>query len=287
MTATANVQATSTDAVRESRGAVRGAFEGTILLRGLVVAYVAVLIALPLFAILRRGFAGGLEAWRDAVLSPTAIDAIALSLWTAVLAAVVNGIAGTATAWALVRWEFPGRRWLAAIVDLPLCVPTPLAGLMLIALYGPGTALGARFGIVFATPGILLALLFVTFPLTVRAVEPVLHELDPAEEAAAGTLGASAFVTFRLVILPAILPAIGVGAAQTFARALAEFGSLVVVSGNIPHRTLTAPVFVFGEVEGGNTETAAAASIVLLAIAIAVSLGVRRIVRTRGAARAR
>ena len=277
----------SPSATGAARGTIRGAFDGTFLLRGLVVAYLAFLVAIPLFAILQRGFAGGFEAWRAAVLSPTAIDAITLSLWTALLAAVMNGIAGTATAWALVRWEFPGRRWLASIVDLPLCVPTPLAGLMLIALYGPETALGARFGIVFATPGIVLALLFVTFPLTVRAVEPVLHELDPAEEEAAGTLGASRVVTFRHVILPAILPAIGVGAAQTFARALAEFGSLVVVSGNIPHRTLTAPVFVFGEVESGSPETAAAASIVLLAIAIAVSLGVRRFVRTRGTARAR
>lgn len=182
---------------------------------------------------------------------------------------------GTAIAWALVRWELPGRAALAALVDLPLAIPTLVAGILLVALLGPQSAVGAHlvaagFPIAYAWPGVVLALLFVTLPFVVRAVEPVLAELDPGEEEAAATLGANRWTTFFRVLLPPVAPAIAAGMVQTFARSVAEFGSLVAVSGNIPFRTLVAPVYVLGEVEGGNPEGAAAVSVVLLAFALGV-----------------
>src|SRR5207302_4908122 len=173
-----------------------------------------------------------------------------LPLVTAAVTAVVSGVFGTLLAYVLVRMRFPGRAVLNAVVDLPFAVPTLVTGVMLVALYGPNSPVGGflkRHGVqvIFATPGILLALLFVTLPLVVRAVEPVLIELDRSEEEAAHVLGAGGWTTFRRVVLPAIRPAVAAGALLTFARAIGEFGLIVIVSGNITGRTLTAPVFIF------------------------------------------
>jgi sulfate transport system permease protein len=195
---------------------------------------------------------------------------------------------GTATAWVLVRYRFPGRRFLSALVDLPFAVPTLVTGVTLVLLFAPARPMGAWLGsrgidVLFAPPAIVLALLFITVPFIVRAVEPVLRELDPAEEEAAFTLGARPVTVLRRVILPALTPAISSGALQSFSRCLAEFGSIVVVSGNIPHRTLAAPVYVFGEVESGRPEVAAAASVVLLALSLALSFGARAMHRRSGA----
>lgn len=242
-------------------------------LRAGVAGYLGLLVALPVLVLIWRGLADGPAAFWAAVSAPGAVSALVLSLWTSALAAAVNAVAGTAIAWALVRWDIPGRRLLAALVDLPLAIPTLVAGILIIALFGPQTALGAWFvhhdwPVAFARPGIVLALLFVTLPFVVRAVEPVLAELDPAEEEAALTLGAGRLLTFVRVLLPPVLPAIAAGAVQTFARSVAEFGSLATVSGNIPHKTLVAPVYILGEVEAGNPGGAAAVSIVLLALAL-------------------
>jgi sulfate transport system permease protein len=240
-----------------------------------VFAWVAVLVALPVGVLFLRGLRHGPGAVWAAVTEPAAVDAIGLSLGTAAVATVVNAVVGTAVAWVLVRWEIPGRSVLAALVDLPLAIPTLVAGVLIIALFGPQTTLGqalveAGFPIAFARPGIVLALLFVTLPFVVRAVEPVLQELDPAEEEAAYTLGATPFRTFARVLLPPVLPAVAAGSVQTFARSVAEFGSLAAVSGNIPGRTLVAPVYILGEVEAGNTDGAAAVSVVLLVLALAL-----------------
>lgn len=246
---------------------------GPVALRTGVGAYLMVLVGLPVAVLVWRGLADGSTAFWAAVTDSTALDALKLSLWTSALAAVVNGVMGTAIAWALVRWRLPGRRLLAALVDLPLAIPTLVAGILLVALFGPQSWLGGwfvahGFPIAFARPGIVLALLFVTLPFVVRAVEPVLAELDPAEEEAAITLGANRFTTFFRVLLPPVLPAIAAGVVQTFARSVAEFGSLAAVSGNIPHRTLSVPVYILGEVEAGNPGGAAAVSLVLLAMAL-------------------
>lgn len=239
-----------------------------------VTGWLGVLVALPVAVLIARG----LE--RPAVLletlsDPVAQEALWLSLWTAGVAAAVSAVTGTAVAWALVRWDVPGRRLLSALVDLPLAIPTLVAGVVLLALFGPQTAVGAwlvkaGLPVAYAPAGIVLALLFVTLPFVVRAVEPVLAELDPAEEEAALTLGAGRVRTFFRVLLPPVLPAIAAGAVQTFARSVAEFGSLAAVSGNIPHRTLVAPVYVLGEIEAGNPGGAAAASVVLLALALSL-----------------
>jgi sulfate transport system permease protein len=230
-------------------------------------------VVLPIGALVWRGIAEGPSGFSRALGDSAALDALWLSASTALVATAANALAGTCIAWALVRWEFPGRRALAALVDLPLAIPTLVAGLVLVTLYGPASPLGRGlleldFPVAFAVPGIVVALVFVTLPFVVRAVEPVLAELDPAEEEASCTLGATRWTTFRRVLLPPLLPAIAAGAVQTFARCVAEFGSLVAVSGNIPHRTLTAPVYVLGEVEGGNPGGAAVISCLLLAIAL-------------------
>lgn len=243
------------------------------VLRGGVTLWLFALVGLPVGVLAWRGLEGGPAAFWAAITAPTAIDALSLSLGTAAIAALCNGVLGTALAWALVRWEFPGRRALGALVDLPLAIPTLVAGILLVALFGPAGGLGRwliehGLPVAFARPGIVLALLFVTLPFVVRAVEPVLHELDPAEEEAATTLGAGRIQTLLRVLLPPVLPAAAAGMVQTFARSVAEFGSLAAVSGNIPHRTLTIPVYILGEVEAGNAAGAASVSVLLLALAL-------------------
>ena len=180
---------------------------------------------------------------------------------------------------------------LSALVDLPFAIPTLVTGVMLVVLFGPQSLLGgwlAREGapVAFAAPSIVLALLFITVPFVVRAVEPVLMEQDPAEEEAARTLGAGTFTVFWRVLLPPLVPSLLSGTIRSYARALGEFGSIVVVSGNIPHQTLTAPIYVFGEIESGRPEVAAAVSVVLLAVALALTFGARAIERLTGTARA-
>lgn len=252
--------------------------------------YVVLLVALPLAALVYVGLSGGLSVLWQEISSPVARAALWLTLWTSFVVAVVNGFLGTATAWVLVRYPFPGRALLSALVDLPLAIPTLVAGMMLAVLYGAGSFAGGVlevFGIelIFAPPGIVLALAFVTLPLVVRAVEPVLLEIDPAEEEAARVLGASPLKTFQTVHLPAIAPAALSGAIRSLGRALGEFGSIVVVAGNIPFKTLTAPVYVYGEIESGAPRTAAAMSVVLLVVALGLHAAAHVIERQTGSRR--
>jgi sulfate transport system permease protein len=255
------------------------------LLRGTFALFLALLVAVPLTALVTTGLGSGPGGVARAVLEPAARDAIARTLWTAAVMALVNAVMGTATAWLLVRYRFPGRAALSALVDLPFAIPTLVTGLMLVLLFGPQEPLGAWLAqndvpIAFGSPGIVLALTFVTLPFVVRAVEPVLQQLDRDEEAAAETLGASRFLVVRRVILPAIAPAIAYGTLQAFGRALGEFGSIVVISGNIPFRTLTAPVLIYGEIEAGEPRSAAAISVVLLALSLLL-FGLTRRLRAR------
>jgi sulfate transport system permease protein len=250
--------------------------------------YVVLLVALPLVSLVEAGLSQGLPKFWQAVTSEVARNALWLTVWTAMLIAVINAVLGTATAWVLVRYRFPGKALLSAVVDLPFAIPTLVAGIMLAVLYGPGTWLGTTlaahgFEIIFAQPGIVLALLLVTLPFVIRAVEPVLLEIDPAEEEAALVLGASAWRAFRTVYLPAIMPAALSSAIRSLGRALGEFGALVVVAGNIPMRTLTAPVYVFGEIESGAPHAAAALSVVLLGLALGMHALAAYIERNTGA----
>jgi sulfate/thiosulfate transport system permease protein len=246
---------------------------GAMAVRGMAFGYLAVMLIIPLAVIFQDGLSNGLSGLWSAISRPVAWRALLLSLWTAGVMAVINAVMGTLTAYVLVRYRFPGKTLLNAIVDLPFAIPTLVTGVMRVVLYGPQQALGAWLDrtlglkIVFAPPGIILALLFVTFPFVVRTVQPVLQSLDRDQEEAAATIGAGAWTTFRRVVLPAIALPLTSGALLSFARAIGEFGAIVIVAGNIPLRTQTAAVYVFGEVESENRQAASAMSVVMLSIA--------------------
>jgi sulfate transport system permease protein len=240
--------------------------------------YVTFMLLIPLAVIFQDGLRGGLGTLWQSISTPIAWSALRLTLWTAALMAVINAIMGTLTAYVLVRYEFPGKSLLNAIIDLPLAIPTLVTGVMLVVLYGPQSFIGAwlkdqmNFKIIFAPPGIVIALLFVNFPFVVRAVQPVLQSLDVEAEEAAATLGAGSATIFRRVTLPALWLPIASGALLSFARAIGEFGAIVIVAGNIPLRSQTAAVYVFGEVESANRQGASAMSIVMLSLAFALVL---------------
>jgi sulfate transport system permease protein len=244
--------------------------------RGAALAYLGVMLLVPLAVILWDGLQDGPAGLWRAVANPVAWHALKLTLWTAAVMVAINTLMGTLTAYVLVRYEFPGRGLLNAIVDLPLAIPTLVTGVMLVVLYGPQRAVGAwvedvfGFRIIFAPPGIILALLFVTFPFVVRTVQPVLQSLDRTQELAAATLGARPWTIFRRITLPAIALPLASGALLSFARAIGEFGAIVVVAGNIPFVSQTAAVYVFGEVESENRMGASAVSVVMMAIAFAL-----------------
>lgn len=245
--------------------------------------YLGLFVLLPVAVILERGFSGGLTNLTDALNTFGARGAIELTLMMAALTAIINGVFGTLLAYVFVRIPFPGRDLLSTVVDIPFAVPTLVAGVMLVALYGPNSSLGGWLhdhgvDIIFAPLGILLALLFVTLPLVVRSVQPVLLELDLAEEEAARVLGASGWTTFRRVVFPALRPAIAAGALLVFARSLGEFGAIVFVAGNIPNKTLTAPVLIYQLTQptsygaSGGPDQAAAVSALLFGLAFLLVL---------------
>jgi sulfate transport system permease protein len=246
--------------------------------RSVALAYLAFLLVIPLLVIVRDGTREGLaELWRQITL-PAAWHALQLTLWTAAVMTIINTIMGTLTAFVLVRYDFPGKRILNGIIDLPLAIPTLVTGVMLVILFGPQEAIGSwlkeqfDFSIIFAPPGIILALLFLTFPFVVRSVQPVLLDLDLTQERAAATLGAGGWTIFRRIVLPPLTLPIVTGALLSFARAIGEFGSIVIVAGNIPFVSQTAAVYVFGEVESENRLGASAMSIVMVAIAFSLMM---------------
>jgi sulfate/thiosulfate transport system permease protein len=213
----------------------------------------------------------------EVVTAPRTVSALALTVGISLVVAAVNAVAGTLIAWVLVRDEFPGKSLVNALVDLPFALPTIVAGLTLLALYGKGSPVGVD--VAYTRWAILLALLFVTLPFVARSVQPVLIEADREMEEAAVSLGASGRQTFARIILPNLVPAIVSGAALAFARAVGEFGSVVLISGNIPRHTEVASVLVYGQIESDAVAGAAAVSVVLLAISLVVLLAIRRLGR--------
>jgi len=189
--------------------------------------------------------------------------------------ALLNAVLGTLVAWVLVRDEFPGKRLLDTVIDLPFALPTIVAGIVLLALWGPQSPVGVNLA--YARAGVVIALLFVTLPFVVRTVQPVLLELDRETEEAAHSLGAGRAATFRRVVLPNLVPAIVAGTGLAFARALSEFGSTVLISGNIPFRTQVSAVHIFGQVETDNLTGAAAEATVLLVVALVVVVALGRL----------
>ena len=234
---------------------------------GLSTAYLTLIVLIPIAAVVASSLEGGLSAFWDEITSPTAVAALKLTFVASLLVVLVNAVTGTLIAWVLVRDDFRGKGIVNSIIDLPFALPTIVAGLTLLALYGETGVLGIS-GISFTRIGVVLALLFVTLPFVIRSVQPVLMELDAEMEEAAASLGARPFTIFRRVILPNLAPAIVAGGALAFARAVGEFGSLVLISGNIPFDTQVASVYIFGQIESGNTESAAAVSVVPLAISV-------------------
>jgi sulfate/thiosulfate transport system permease protein len=179
--------------------------------------------------------------------------------------ALINLVMGTLIAWVLVRDSFPGKAVLDTLIDLPFALPTIVAGLVLLELYGADSPLGVNLA--YTRVGVAVALLFVTLPFVVRTVQPVLLELDQDMEQAAASLGAGNWTIFRRIILPNLLPAMISGTALAFTRSIAEFGSTVLISGNLPFKTQVAAVQIFGQIENDNTASAAAVSTALLVVA--------------------
>jgi sulfate/thiosulfate transport system permease protein len=242
------------------RGRVRLPGAGAGLGRGAVGLYLSVIVLLPLAAVFSKAFENGLDSFWKAVSSPQAVAALELTVIASLVVVVINAIFGTIIAWVLVRDEFPGKSIMNAVIDLPFALPTIVAGLTLLALYGNDSPIGVD---VFTTRvGVVMALLFVTLPFVVRAVQPLLLEMDREMEAAAASLGAGGLTIFRRIIFPNLLPGLAAGVALAFARALGEFGSLALIA--IAFKTEVASVYIRSLIESGNESGAAAVSVVLL-----------------------
>lgn len=256
------------NAVLRYRGALWG-FRTTLLL------YVFLLVVVPLGGIYAQSFYGGWSTFVDSLIEPLAWQSVALTFRLAIIATAINVVIGTLSAWVLHRYRFVGRTWLNSLVDLPFALPTAVGGLMILLLLGPGSFIGRLaesmgWRIVFAEPAIVAAMVFVTFPFVIRAVQPLLEEADMSEEEASYTLGASRMYTFTRVTLPRMRPGIVSGAMLAFSRAMAEFGAVVLVAGNIPGKTLVASVYIFGEIESDHPQSAAVVSVLLLTLSFIV-----------------
>ncbi|WP_066904432.1 sulfate ABC transporter permease subunit CysT [Millisia brevis] len=261
---------------RPRRGGVSPLTLGTATL------WLSIIVLLPLAAVLTKSFDNGIGGFFSAVTTPRAIATFEVTLLVSFVAAGVNVILGTIIAWVLVRDEFPGKAFVNGLIDLPFALPTIVASLVLLSLYGPGSPIGLTLS---ATKwGVILALAFVTLPFVVRAVQPVLIELERDVEEAAASLGANNAVIFRRVVLPALLPAILSGAGLAFARAIGEFGSVVLIGGNIPGNTQVASQLIRERIEVDQPVDAAALSVVLLALAFVV-LVILRVIGNRFARR--
>jgi sulfate/thiosulfate transport system permease protein len=219
-----------------------------------------------------RSTEGGAETFWNAISNPAAVAALRLTFLVSLGVVAVNAVAGTLIAWVLVRDDFRGKSVVNALIDLPFALPTIVAGLTLLAVYGPSKPLGVN--VAYTRVAILLALLFVTLPFVVRAVQPVLLELDREMEEAAASLGARPLTIFRRIVLPNLRPAILSGVALSFGKAIGEFGSVVLITGNIPFKTEVASVYIFGLIETDAVTSAAAVSVVLLTLALLVLVAV-------------
>ena len=226
--------------------------------------YLSAIVLIPLAAVTVKAFSQGAGTLWQSITTSTALQALAVTLVASLLVAAIGAVMGTLIAWVLVRDKFPGKRVVNSLIDLPFALPTIVAGLTLIALYGPDSPFGVHLA--FTRGAVALALLFVTLPFVVRSVQPVLIELDREVEEAAASLGASNLTTFRRVVLPALRPAILSGTALAFARAVGEFGALVLLAGKVQ----IASIVIYADIESGAPQAAASLSVVLLAVSLLV-----------------
>src|SRR3954454_12377809 len=244
---------------------------------GVATLWLSVVVLLPLAAVLVKSFADGPAAFWDAITAPSARAALTLTLAISLVVTLINMVTGTLIAWVLVRDDFRGKAIVNAVIDLPFALPTIVASIVLLALYGPRSPIGLDL---YATrPALIVALAFVTLPCVVRSVQPVLMELELDAEEAAASLGASGWTTFRRIILPALYPALLGGAGLAFARAIGEFGSVVLIGGGIPHKTQVASQYIAKQIEIDRAASAAAVSVALLLISFAVLLTLRIVTR--------
>jgi sulfate/thiosulfate transport system permease protein len=238
---------------------------------GLSTLYLSVIVLIPLAAVTVKAVAQSPSSFWDSVTNPLALRALGTTLAAAVVVAVIGAVMGTIVAWVLVRDEFPGKRIVNALIDLPFALPTVVAGLTLLALYGPDSPFGVHLAYTRAI--VFVALLFVTLPFSVRAVQPVLLEVDKEVEEAAASLGADNGVIFRRVVLPALRPAILSGAALAFARCVGEIGSLLLITAKVP----IASIVIYADVESDAPQAAASLSLVLILVSLIVLVLIRRL----------
>jgi sulfate transport system permease protein len=257
-----------------------GSRRGTTLGVGLVTIYLSLVVLIPLAAVIVRSQTHGFVNSWHLITASQPLAALKLTIVASFIIAIVNLVMGTIIAWVLVRDEFPGKGLVDMVIDMPFALPTIVAGLVLLTLYGPSSPL--HVNIAFTRYAIVVALLFVTLPFVVRTVQPVLIELDRDMEAAAASLGASNFLIARKIILPNLIPAMLTGTGLAFARAIGEFGSVNLLSGNLPFHTEVSAVNIYNQIESDQNAAAAAQSTVLLILAFVVLFALDLIKRRGG-----
>ena len=236
--------------------------------------WLSLIVLLPLAALVMKLGDLGWAGFATAVFNPRVLSALGLSFGASALAALINAVMGFLVAWVLVRYPFPGKRLVDALVDLPFALPTAVAGIALTTLYAPNGWIGSLlpFKVSYTPLGVWVALTFIGLPFVVRTVQPVLQDLPREQEEAAALLGASRWQTFRHVLLPTLLPALLTGFALAFARALGEYGSVIFIAGNIPFQTEITSLLIIGKVEQQDTAGAAAIAVVMLVTAFVLLL---------------
>jgi sulfate transport system permease protein len=252
---------------------------GFSLTLGFTLLYLSLIVLVPLAAVFLKTATMTPEAFWHAVSAPRVVASYRLSFGASLAAAVVNAVFGLMLAWVLVRYSFPGKRLVDALVDLPFALPTAVAGIALTALYAPNGWLGkylepAGIKIAFAPPGVMVALIFIGLPFVVRTVQPVLEDLDTEIEEAAASLGAHRWQTFRHVILPVVGPALTTGFALAFARAVGEYGSVIFIAGNLPMVSEIAPLIIVTKLEQYDYAGATAIALVMLAASFVLLLAI-------------
>jgi len=264
---TTAVLSQDTRAVGRGRSGVRSTLTpGATLGLGIAMLWFSLLVLIPLAAIVATAGDQGLQGYIDTLKNPQTFAAIKLTVTQSLFVTGINMVMGTLVAWVLVRDRFWGKGILDVLIDLPFALPTIVAGLVLLSLYGPTSPVGVHASN--TRLAVFLAIAFVTLPFVVRTVQPVLEEMERDVEDAAASLGASRFTTFRRVTLPTLVPAIFAGASLSFARGISEYGSLVLLSGNLPYRTEVTSVRMLSYLEGGDTASAAAVATILLVVAL-------------------
>ena len=257
----------------------RRALPGLPLTLGVTLTYLSLVVLIPLAGLFFRASGLGLAGLWTTLTSHRVLHALQLSFGGALVAALLDAVFGAIVAWTLVRYEFPGRRILHSMIDLPFALPTAVAGIALTALYAPNGWLGAplaKLGINVAyTPlGVILAMTFISLPFAVRTLEPVLADLDKQYEEAAATLGASRMQTIARVVFPAILPALLTGTALAFARAVGEYGSIIFIAGNLPNISEIAPLLIMIRLEEFDYAGATAIACAMLVLSFFILLAI-------------